>query len=156
MSPATDSDLKAKLRADMTASMKAGNKDRTGTLRLLMAAVMAEEKAGDTAVELDDAGVQGVLKRQLKQRAESIEAFKAGGRHEQAAAEEAEAAIIAEYLPAAMSEEELQAKVTDALEAGGFTEMSQMGAAMKAVMAALGGDADGKRVSAMVRSALSG
>ena len=67
--------LKDQLRADMTASMKAGDKDRTGTLRLLMAAVMAEEKAGDTAVELDDAGVQAVLKRQLKQRTESIEAL---------------------------------------------------------------------------------
>jgi uncharacterized protein YqeY len=148
--------LKAKLRADMTAAMKAGNKERTGTLRLLVAAVMAEEKAGDTAIELDDAGVQTVLKRQLKQRAESIEAFKAGGRQEQAAAEEAEAAIIAEYLPAAMSEEELTAKVEEALDAGGFADMSQMGAAMKAVMAAVGGDADGKRVSALVRSALSG
>ncbi len=150
-----DSALKAQLRSDMTASMKAGDKDRTGTLRLLMAAVMAEEKAGDTAVELDDAGVQAVLKRQLKQRSESIEAFKAGGRDEQAAAEEAEALIIAEYLPAAMSDEELQAKVTSALAEGGFTEMSQMGQAMKAVMAAVGGDADGKKVSAMVRGALS-
>jgi uncharacterized protein YqeY len=151
---AAESGLKAKLRSDMTASMKAGDKFRTGTLRLLMAAVMAEEKAGETAIELDDSGVQSVLKRQLKQRTESIEAFRAGGREEQAAAEEAEAAIIAEYLPAAMSEEELQAKVTEALEVGGFSEMSQMGAAMKAVMAAVGGDADGKRVSALVRSAL--
>ncbi len=150
-----DSALKAQLRSDMTASMKAGDKDRTGTLRLLMAAVMAEEKAGDTAVELDDAAVQSVLKRQLKQRAESIEAFRAGGREEQAAAEEAEAAIIAEYLPAAMSDEELEAKVKDALAEGGFSEMSQMGQAMKAVMAAVGGDADGKKVSALVRSALS-
>lgn len=150
-----DSALKAQLRTDMTASMKAGDKDRTATLRLLMAAVMAEEKAGDTAVELDDAAVQSVLKRQLKQRSESIEAFRAGGREEQAAAEEAEAAIIAEYLPAAMSDEELEAIVTGALADGGFTEMSQMGQAMKAVMAAVGGDADGKKVSALVRSALS-
>ena len=150
-----DSALKAKLRTDMTASMKAGTKDRTGTIRLLMAAVMAEEKAGETSVELDDAAVLSVLKRQMKQRSESIEAFRAGGREEQAAAEEAEAAIIAEYLPAAMSDEELEAKVTDALNEGGFTEMAQMGQAMKAVMAAVGGDADGKKVSALVRGALS-
>ncbi|NNE97219.1 MAG: GatB/YqeY domain-containing protein [Acidimicrobiales bacterium] len=150
-----DTSLKAQLRAEMTASMKAGNKERTGTLRLLMAAVMAEEKSGDTAVELDDAGVQAVLKRQLKQRSESIEAYRDGGREEQAAAEEAEAEIISEFLPAAMSDEELEAKVSAALTAGGFAEMSQMGAAMKAVMAELGGDADGKKVSALVRSALS-
>ncbi len=150
-----DSALKAQLRTDMTASMKAGTKQRTGTLRLLIAAVMAEEKAGDTAVELDDAEVQSVLKRQLKQRAESIEAFRSGGREEQAAAEEAEAAIIAEYLPAAMSDEELETKVKDALAEGGFSEMSQMGQAMKAVMAAVGNDADGKKVSALVRGALS-
>jgi len=150
-----DSALKAQLRSDMTASMKAGDKKRTATIRLLMAAVMAEEKAGDAAIELDDAGVQSVLKRQLKQRSESIEAFRSGGREEQAAAEEAEAVIIAEYLPAAMSDEELEAKVAAALSEGGFTEMSQMGAAMKAVMAAVGGDADGKKVSAMVRGALS-
>ena len=150
-----DSALKAQLRTDMTASMKAGTKDRTATIRLLMAAVMAEEKAGETSIELDDAGVLSVLKRQMKQRSESIEAFRSGGREEQAAAEEAEAAIIAEYLPAAMSDEELEAKVTDALSEGGFTEMSQMGQAMKAVMAAVGGDADGKKVSALVRGALS-
>lgn len=150
-----DSALKAQLRTDMTASMKAGTKERTGTLRLLIAAVMAEEKAGDTAVELDDAAVQSVLKRQLKQRSESIEAFRAGGREEQAAAEEAEAVIIAEYLPAAMSEEELESKVKAALAEGGFSEMSQMGLAMKAVMAAVGDDADGKKVSALVRGALS-
>ena len=150
-----DSALKAQLRTDMTASMKAGTKERTGTLRLLIAAVMAEEKAGDTAVELDDAAVQSVLKRQLKQRSESIEAFRAGGREEQAAAEEAEAVIIAEYLPAAMSDEELESKVKAALAEGGFSEMSQMGLAMKAVMAAVGDDADGKKVSALVRGALS-
>ena len=143
------------MKFTMTASMKAGDKDRTGTLRLLMAAVMAEEKAGETSVELDDAGVQSVLKRQLKQRSESIEAFRAGGREEQAAAEEAEAAIIAEYLPAAMSAEEREAKVNTALTEGGFTEMSQMGQAMKAAMAAVGGDADGKKVSALVKAALS-
>ncbi len=150
-----DSPLKAQLRSDMTASMKAGTKERTATLRLLIAAVMAEEKAGDTAVELDDDQVQAVLRRQLKQRAESIEAYTSGGRPEQAAAEQAEAEIIATYLPAAMTDKELEAKVDSALAGAGITDMAQMGGAMKAVMAALGSDVDGKKVSALVRARLS-
>ena len=135
--------------------MKAGTKDLTATLRMLIAAVMAEEKAGETAVELNDDQVQSVLRRQMKQRSESIEAFTTGGRPEQAAAEQAEADIIATYLPVAMSDEELESKVDAALAQGGFTEMSQMGAAMKDVMASLGTDVDGKKVSAFVRARLS-
>ncbi|NNF54313.1 MAG: GatB/YqeY domain-containing protein [Acidimicrobiales bacterium] len=150
-----DSPLKAQLRSDMTASMKAGTKERTATLRLLIAAVMAEEKAGETAVELDDDQVQAVLRRQLKQRTESIEAYTSGGRPEQAAAEQAEADLIATYLPAAMTDEELEARVDSALAEAGITEMAQMGAAMKAVMGALGSDVDGKKVSGLVRARLS-
>ena len=148
------SDLKDQLRTDMTAAMKSGDKAKVSTLRMAMAAVLAKEKSGSAEIELDDEDVVAVLKAQIKQRKESVEAFQKGGRTEQAAAEEAEIEVLSQYVPAGLSPEQLSAIVDGALAEGGFSGPSDMGAAMKAAMAAVGGQADGKEVSALVKARL--
>jgi uncharacterized protein YqeY len=123
-------------------------------LRLAIAAMKEEAVAGSAARELSDDEVRKVLAREVKRREEAATAFAAGGRAERAAREQAERAVLARYLPAALGEDELTAIVDEALAEGGFDAPSQMGLAMKAAMARVGGRADGKAVSAIVRSRL--
>lgn len=144
-----------RLQSDLTAAMKARDTVRTAALRMTIAAVKEAAVAGDAARDLTDDDVEKVLRTQVKRRDEAAEAFRSGGREESAAKEEAERDILAGYLPAELSDDELEAIVTAALADGGFDSPSQMGAAMKATMAAVAGRADGKRVSAMVKAALS-
>src|SRR5690606_27785575 len=109
-----------------------------------------------SARDLDDDEVLAVLKTQVKRRDEAAEAFRAAGRDESAAEEEAEREVLTRYLPAELDDAALGEIVDAALAEGGFSEPSQMGPAMKSVMAAVAGRADGKRVSALVRDRLSG
>lgn len=135
------------LRTDITAAMKAGERDRVGALRLLMSELQKAAKDGD-GDEL------AVLRRERKRRLDAAQQFKDGGREELAAQEASEAEMIAGYLPAELSDDELAAIVRDAVAETGASSPKEMGQVMKAAMARAGGRADGKRVSAHVREAL--
>lgn len=135
--------------------MKARDELRTTTLRSAIAAVKEARVAGDTARELTDDDVETLLRIQAKRRDETAEAFRSGGRDEQAERELAEKAVLEEYLPKGLDAAELASLVDQALAEGAFTEPAQMGQAMKAVMAEVAGRADGKVVSAMVKERLS-
>lgn len=148
--------LAERLQSDLTAAMKARDQIRISTLRMAIAAVKEAAVAGSSAKALDDAEVEAVLRTQVKRRDEAAEAFRSGGRDEQAAKELAEREVLAAYLPAELGEDELAAIVEEVVAEGGFDDPSQMGAAMKAVMAAVEGRADGKTVSALVKARLAG
>jgi uncharacterized protein YqeY len=152
-------ELKARLRADLTDAMKTQDKLRTATLRLLLAAIQAEEVAGPQARELSDDEVIKVLARESRKRGEAAEIYTQNGRGELAAEEHAEARIIDEYLPPPLSEAEL-ADVADtaiaqvAEQLGERPGPRQLGMVMKAATAIAGGKADGKRLSAAVKDRL--
>lgn len=148
--------LAQRLQTDLTTAMKARDAVTTRTLRMAIAAVKEARVAGDAARDLSDDEVQAVLRTQVKRREEAAAAFRDGGRDESAAAEEAERDVLAAYLPKALTEDELAAIVDDVLAAEGISEPSDMGRAMKAVMAAVDGRADGKVVSGLVKSRLAG
>jgi uncharacterized protein len=137
------------LQADLKDAMRAGDKQRVGALRLVLSELQKASKEG-AEDEL------AVLRRERKRRLESARAFREGGRDDLAAAEQAEAELIATYLPAELSDAELQAIVERAVSDSGAQSPKEMGQAMKAAMAAVGGRADGKRVSGLVKAALSG
>lgn len=142
------------LQADLTSAMKARDELTKTTLRSAIAAIREARVAGATAHDLTDEEVEAVLRAQVKRRDEAAEAFRAGDRAEQAERELAEKEILERYLPKGLDDDELTTIVDDALAAGGFSEPSEMGQAMKAVMAEVAGRADGKVVSAMVKSRL--
>jgi len=137
------------VKQDLTAAMKAGEKDRVGALRLVLSELQKDAKEG-SGDEL------AVLKRERKRRVEAAQAFRDGGRDDLAVGEEAEAALIGAYLPAEMSDDDLRPIVAAAVAESGASSPQDMGQAMKAAMAAVAGRADGKRVSALVQEALRG
>jgi uncharacterized protein len=137
-----------RVKQDVVLAMKQGDKDRVQALRLILSELQKAAKEGD-------GDETAVLRRERKRRQESARAFHEGGRDELATAEEAEAEIIGTYLPAELSESELDSIVAAAIAETGAVEMKQMGVAMKAAMAQVGGRADGSRVSAKVKEALS-
>lgn len=143
-----------RIRADLTAATKAKDAVRQRTLRSAIAAVQEAQVAGDSATTLDDAGVETVLKSQVKRRVDAAEAFEQGGADERAAGERAEIAILENYLPAALSSAELDAIVRDVFATHGFETKQDMGAAMKAVNAEVAGRADGRVVADLVKSRL--
>lgn len=136
------------LRTDITAAMKAGEKARVGALRLVLSELQKAAKEGD-GDEL------AVLRRERKRRLDAAQQFRDGGREELATQESGEAELIAGYLPAELSDAEIDAIVADAVSATGASSPKDMGGVMKAAMAKIAGRADGKRVSARVREALS-
>jgi uncharacterized protein YqeY len=135
------------VRQDVTVAMKAGERDRVSALRLVLSELQKDSKegAGDEVA---------VLRRERKRRLDAASAFREGGRPELAESEEAEARVIEGYLPAELSDEELQAIVAAAVAAAGATSPRDMGAVMKAAMGEVAGRADGRRVSSHVREAL--
>ncbi|MGH2835027.1 MAG: GatB/YqeY domain-containing protein [Solirubrobacteraceae bacterium] len=137
------------VQEDLKTAMRAGEKQRVGALRLVLSELQKANKEGD-GDEL------AVLRRERKRRVEAARAFREGSRDDLAAGEEAEAELIAGYLPAELSDAELQAIVEQAVTDSGASSPKEMGAAMKSAMAAVDGRADGKRVSGLVRAALSG
>lgn len=148
--------LKNRLRADLTAAMKARDEVRVRTLRMALTSVSKEEVAGASARELSDDEIMTVLTKEAKRRREAAEAFGAAGRAEQAAAERAEGEVLAVYLPAQLSDEELGALVTAAIEETGASGLKSMGQVMKAVTPRVAGRAEGGRVAAEVRRQLAG
>ncbi|WP_030428166.1 GatB/YqeY domain-containing protein [Allokutzneria albata] len=152
-------ELKARLKSDMTAALKAKDKVVLDTLRMALTAVGAEEVSGKQARELSDDEVLKVLAREAKKRKEAAEAFAAAGRDELAAKERAEGEVLSSYLPKQLSDEELTEVVRRALaevaeEVGGKPSPKQMGLVMKAANAKVAGRADGGRVAALVKTLL--
>lgn len=147
--------LKDQIIADMIAAMKAKDAARTSTLRMVKAAITNREKDGEA--EVTDEEVLKLLRTQLKQRRDSVEQFTKGGRQDLADKEQAEIAVIEGYLPQAASADEINQAVAAAVAETGASSLKDMGAVMKAAMAALAGkNADGKAVSEAVKAKLSG
>ena len=156
--PDTSTPLKERLRTDLTAAMRSRDKVRSGTIRMVLAAISEAEVAGTAARELTDEQVLDVVVREAKKRREAREAFAAAGRSELADKEEAESAVLADYLPEALSAEEVTAIVRAAVEQSGAAElgMKGMGKVMGLVTPQTKGRADGGAVAAEVRRQLAG
>ena len=144
--------LRERLHADTTAAMRSGDALRRDVLRMVQNAVYNIEKAKH--LTLSDEEILGVLTREVKTRRESIEAFRKGGREDLAAKEEAEIAILADYLPEAMTDEELRALVDEGITATGATSARDLGKVMGWLSPRTRGRADGKVVSGMVAQVL--
>ena len=149
-----DMTLKETIRTDLTAAMKARDEIRSSTLRMVLTAITNAEVAGKQARELSDEDIITVLSSEAKKRREAATAFADGGRAEQAAKETAEAAVIADYLPAQLTAEEIEAIVRAAIEQTGASEPREMGKVMGVVTPQVKGKADGGAVAAEVRRQL--
>ncbi len=141
------------VEADLKAARLERDTERVGALSMVLAALKDAEKAQGS---LDESGAIQVLTRERKRRVEAAESFREGGREADAAKEEAEAALIDGYLPAALSPEELQELIAQAIAETGATEAKDLGAVMKVLTPRTQGRADGKAVSTAVREALGG
>ena len=137
------------IKSDVQDAMRAGEKDKVGALRLVLSELQKAAKEGGED-EL------AVLRRERKRRLESARAFRDAGREDLAGGEEAEGELAGAYLPAELSDQELETIVAEAVRASGAESAKDMGSAMKQAMAAVDGRADGKRVSGLVRAALQG
>ena len=146
--------LKTRLSADLTTAMKARDELVTATIRMALTAIRNEEVAGKAARELSDDEVLKVLAKEAKKRTEAAEAFASGGRADRADREIAEGKVLSRYLPAQLTDADLAEVVAGALAQSGVTDVRQMGPAMKAVTAAVGGRAPGGRVAAEVKRQL--
>ena len=144
--------LSEQIQRDTKEAMRSRDRIRTAALRMLSAALKNAELEADQ--ELGEDGRQAVLRRQLKQREESAEAFRKAGRNEQAEHESAEAEIVREYLPAPLGQEELQRIVDRAIEETGAGGMKDMGNVMDRAMELSEGRAEGRELSALVRARL--
>ncbi|MDA2806832.1 GatB/YqeY domain-containing protein [Nocardiopsis suaedae] len=150
------SELKDRLKADLTTAMKARDDVRTRTLRMVLTAVSKEEVAGGSSRELSDDDLIALLTREAKKRREAAEAFESGGREDKAADERAEGEVLAGYLPAQLTDEELGSLVEAAIAEAGASGPKQMGAVMKIVNPKVAGRAEGSRVAAEVKRRLAG
>ncbi|HYX86431.1 MAG TPA: GatB/YqeY domain-containing protein [Gaiellales bacterium] len=142
-----------RVKAELTGAMRGGDRARVDALRLLLAALQRAQKSVP-AGEFSAADAEAVLRRERKQRLEAAESYRAAGREDRAAAEEADVPVIDEFLPAAMSEEELASLVDAAIAEAGATSMRDMGRVMGLVKERSQGRADGKAASALVRARL--
>ena len=149
-------ELKDRLQQDLTTSMKARDELRTATLRMVLTAIGNEEVAGKAARSLSADEELTVVTREAKKRREAAEAFRSGGAEDRAAREVAEEQVLAGYLPAQLSDEELTGLVARAVASSGASGPQAMGAVMKAVGPLVAGRAEGGRVAAAVRAALAG
>ncbi|SIO90634.1 GatB/YqeY domain-containing protein [Nocardiopsis sp. JB363] len=148
------SELKVRLKSDLTTAMKARDKVRTATLRMVLAAISTEEASGSTQRSLSDDEVTKLLVRETKKRREAAEAFDKGGRVDDAANERAESEILSDYLPKPLTDEEVSQVITAAITETGASGMKEMGKVMKVVNPQVAGRADGARVAAEVKSRL--
>ncbi len=146
--------LKQRINDDVKQAMRAGDKSRLKTLRMITAAIKQREI--DERVELDEAQVLAVVEKMIKQRRESAEQYRAGDRPELAEIEEAEIAILDDYLPEPLSEEELGRVIDEAIAEAGASSMADMGQVMGLIKGRVQGRADMGKVSAQVRGRLAG
>jgi hypothetical protein len=149
------SSLEKQLHDDLTESIRSRDEVRSSTLRMALTALKNEAVAGDSARELSDADVITVLGREAKKRRESAAAYDDASRPELAARERAELDVLITYLPAQLTDEELAALVAEAIAETGANSPKAMGSVMKVLTPRIAGRADGGRVSAAVRAALS-
>ena len=145
--------LKQKLSDDLKGAMKVGDTVRRGTIRMLMAAINNVEKARQT--ELEDSDIFGVIAKEVRQRRESIEAFKQGNRQDLVDKEEAELAILQEYLPQQMTREEVVEAARKVIAEVGAEGPGDKGKVMPKIMAQLKGQADGREINEVVSELLS-
>ena len=148
--------LKEKLQSDLTAAMRARDELRSGTIRMVLTAIKNEEVSGKEARELSDSEVITVLSREAKKRREAAEAYEQAGAKDRASNEKAEGLIIAEYLPAQLSEVEIKDLIAAAIAETGAAGPQQMGLVMKSIQPKIAGRADGGLVSSLVKAALLG
>lgn len=146
--------LTDRIKEDMKASMNGGDKTRLGVIRLILAAIKQVEV--DERIQLDDDRVILVLDKMLKQRRESIKQFADAGRHDLAAIEEVEIQVIQDFLPQALSEEEIDAMVNDAVIESGAESVKDMGKVMGLLRVKMQGRADMSVVSTKIKAALAG
>ena len=144
--------LKEQITEDMKAAMRAKDSGRLATIRLLTAAI--KQKEVDERIDVSDEQVLAIIEKMIKQRKDSIGQFEAGGRQDLADIEKAELAILSTYMPAALSDAEVQAEVAAAVAAVGATGPQDMGKVMGVLKPKLAGRADMTAVSAMVKAAL--
>jgi uncharacterized protein len=150
------SELKDRLRSDLTTAIRGRDELSTATLRMALAAITTEEVAGSDARELSDDEVLKVLARESKKRREAAEAFGSAGRAELAERERAEGAVLERYLPTQLDDAAVSELVAAAIAETGASGMPQMGAVMRVAQQKAAGRADGKRLSTEVRRQLSG
>jgi uncharacterized protein YqeY len=146
--------LKDRITEDMKNAMRAGEKERLATIRLILAAVKQREV--DERISLDDSQVLAAIEKMIKQRKEAITQFEAGGRADLVAKETAEIAILQAYLPAQMSDAEIDALIAEVIASTGAASIKDMGKVMGAVKAKAQGRADMGAVSARIKQKLSG
>ena len=146
--------LKDQIRADLKEAMKAKEKERTGTIRMLLAAIQTAETEGSKH-EVDDAEIQKIIAREIKKRRESADIYTTNGRDDLAEAELTEASILEVYQPKQLDDDELAKLIDEAIAETGAESMAQMGQVMKAATAKAEGRADGRRLSEAVKARLS-
>ncbi len=146
--------LRQKLTDDMKTAMKSGDKERLGTIRLIISEMKKLDVATAESKELDDTGIQQLMTKMLKQRRDSITAFRGGGREDLAAKEEAEVAIIEAYLPRQMDEAASKVAIAALIAEVGAAGPKDMGKVMGALKAKFTGQMDMGRASAWVKDAL--
>ena len=146
--------LKQRLTDDMKAAMKAGEKERLGTIRLMNAAI--KQKEVDERVEVDDSLVLAILEKMMKQRKDSVSQFEAANREDLAVIERAEMAIIEQYLPAKLGEAEVLAVIDAVIADVGANSPADMGKVMGTVKTRLAGQADMGEVSKLIKQRLAG
>lgn len=149
-----DSELKSRITEDMKAAMRAKEKERLGVIRLILAAIKQREV--DERIELDNTQVLAVLDKMIKQRRDSIEQFSNAGRDELAAKEQAEVEIIQQYMPAELSDAELEKLIQECVAAVGASGMQDMGKVMAELKPKVQGRADMGKVSQKVKAAVGG
>jgi uncharacterized protein len=149
-------ELKDRLRADLTEAMRQRDELRTGTIRMALSALTTAEVAGDTARELTDTEELGVITRESKKRREAADAFRQGGRADRAEREDAEAGVLAGYLPPQLDDAELARLVDAAVAEAGAASPRDMGRVMKLITPRIAGQAEGRRVADAVKARLSG
>ena len=144
--------LKDRITSDMRDAMRAHEKEKLGALRMLLSAI--KQKEVDERIDADDAVVQQIIAKLIKQRKDSVEQYKAGGREDLAAKEAAEIEAYQGYLPAQLSDEELSDIIDETLSSAGLSGPSAMGKAMGLVRPKIAGRADMSRVSAIIKAKL--
>lgn len=146
--------LKEKLQSDLTEAIRSRNELVSGTIRMVLSAITNEEVSGKEARTLSDDEIITVLSREAKKRREAADAFADAGRADKAEAEKAEGAVISAYLPAQLSDEDLNKLIADAIAKSGAAGPADMGKVMGILKPQIAGKADGGKVSAAVKAAL--
>jgi uncharacterized protein YqeY len=146
--------LKEKLQSELTEAIRGRAEVKSGTIRMLLSAITNEEVSGKAARVLTDAEIITVLSREAKKRREAVDAYIAAKRTDLADKEKAEGEVIAEYLPAQLSEDEIKKMIADAIAETSATGPAGMGLVMKVLSPKIAGKADGGVVSGLVKAAL--